>query len=90
MAVQLPSPDPDESEENRCEFCGSFVTDEFRRVFGNENNKAERCLECDTNTRVKRGSAAGREVPTKRDPADPDSPLAQQNTPALPDGGERR
>lgn len=87
MAVQLP--DPDAPNRRECQFCGSSVTRDFRRVFGNKNNVAERCLECDTAARVYRGSAAGRDVPEKHDPAEPDCPLSRQNTPALTDGGMR-
>ncbi|WP_449405258.1 DUF7563 family protein [Halorarum salinum] len=44
-----------------CRHCGEHVPEGFRRVFGDEQGRAHRCPNCDSN-RLHRGSAAGREV----------------------------
>lgn len=89
MAVQLPDARDD---RRRCDFCDSHVTDDFRRTYGNENNRAERCSECDSWARIKKGSAAGRNL----DHPDPqDNPHRrggqdlQTRTEVVADGGER-
>lgn len=46
----------------RCENCGAHVTLGFRRVFGDGDNRARRCENCDTWNRIESGSAAGRDV----------------------------
>ncbi|AHG01132.1 hypothetical protein HALLA_17550 [Halostagnicola larsenii XH-48] len=38
------------------------MTDRFGRVFGDENDRAHRCGNCDSYRRLSRGSAAGLEV----------------------------
>ena len=48
--------------ENRCRNCGSFVTRDFARVFGNNHNEVFGCLDCMTATDVKKGGARAREV----------------------------
>ncbi len=50
--------------ENRCESCGSFVTKDFARVFGNNDGQVFGCLECMTATEVKKGGARADEVDT--------------------------
>nr|WP_086009514.1 hypothetical protein [Natrialba chahannaoensis] len=45
-----------------CRHCGAHVTDRFCRVFGDDQNRAHRCGECDTYARLSRGSAAGIDV----------------------------
>ena len=50
--------------ENRCRSCGSFVTRDFARVFGNNHNEVFGCLECMTATEVKKGGARAEEVDT--------------------------
>jgi hypothetical protein len=50
-----------------CQHCGSHVTRKFRRVFGDRDNVAHRCYACDSNTRLYRGSAAGKDV-SRADP----------------------
>ena len=67
MAVQLPDT-TGEPAESRCLFCGEPVTKDFRRVFGDDQDRAHRCPECDISNRIEEGSAAGLE-PTTRDPA---------------------
>ena len=50
------------SEQTRCLHCGSHVSRDFRRVYGDEENRVHRCSECDTWHRIWKGSAAGRDV----------------------------
>ncbi len=38
------------------------MTDRFRRVFGDDEDRAHRCGDCDTYARLSRGSAAGVDV----------------------------
>jgi len=70
-------------------FCGSAVTKGFRRTFGDNDDVAPRCFDCDPNRRVKRGSAAGRDIDGSPDPAESDNSIAHSKTPALTDGGVR-
>jgi RNase P subunit RPR2 len=53
-----------DQDRRSCRHCDSYVTDEFRRVFGDDSNTAHRCLDCDTFARVSQGSAAGLSVTT--------------------------
>ncbi len=53
-----------EGGDTECGYCGSHVPDDFCRVFGDERDRAHRCPECDTHTRIAEGSAAGLAVPT--------------------------
>ena len=39
-----------------CQQCHSPVSRQFRRVFGDNENRVWACLECTTATRVKRGA----------------------------------
>ena len=48
--------------ENRCRNCGSFVTRDFARVFGNNYNEVFGCLECMSATNVKRGGARSKDA----------------------------
>lgn len=50
--------------ENRCQNCGSFVTRDFARVFGNNRNEVFGCLDCMTATEVKKGGARAETVDT--------------------------
>ena len=52
------------SATSRCEHCGSHVTGDFRRVYGDEDDRVHRCGECDTMVRIRAGSAAGLDVST--------------------------
>ena len=54
----------DTMAENRCQSCGSFVTRDFARVFGNNHNEVFGCLECMTATEVKKGGARADEGDT--------------------------
>ncbi len=49
--------DDNKTAETQCRNCGSFVTPQFTRVFGNNQNVVFGCFECMTATDVKRGSA---------------------------------
>jgi len=42
-----------------CGFCGSHVSDDFRRVFGDADGDVHRCLSCDSRPQIQVGSAAG-------------------------------
>ncbi|WP_408957254.1 hypothetical protein [Natrinema sp. 74] len=48
--------------QSTCLHCGTHVTDRFRRVFGDDEDRAHRCGDCDTYARLSRGSAAGVDV----------------------------
>jgi ribosomal protein L24E len=50
------------SSSRECQYCGEFVTDRYGRVFGDEDGVVHRCPECDSQRRLHRGSAAGRDV----------------------------
>ena len=54
--------DPQAVNPRRCLECGSHVTPEFRRGYGDEDDVAHRCPDCDTYQRLSEGSAAGQEV----------------------------
>ena len=45
-----------------CEHCGSHVTTDFARTFGDAQHTVHRCLGCDTFGRISSGSAAGQLV----------------------------
>lgn len=51
-----------ETPDCRCLNCEAHVTSRFCRVFGDENDVAHRCTECDTYIRISKGSAAGLDV----------------------------
>jgi hypothetical protein len=65
----LPTRDPSD-----CRMCGCYVTPQFRRVYGDEDRRAHRCLECDIRARIREGSAAGRDLDTDRHPDPLDHP----------------
>ncbi|WP_258302789.1 DUF7563 family protein [Haloferax larsenii] len=50
------------SDTSSCLNCGSHVTSDFRRVYGDSEDRVHRCRECDTLVRLHRGSGAGLEV----------------------------
>jgi len=39
----------------RCVNCGSFVTPQFARVFGDNQNRVTRCINCTTSRELCRG-----------------------------------
>lgn len=47
----------DEYPENRCRSCGAFVTRDFVRVFGTNENEVHGCMECLSATAMKNGRA---------------------------------
>jgi hypothetical protein len=66
-----------ESDEfETCRNCGAHVSTDFRRVFGDSDDIAHRCRECDTSRRLSRGSAAGSEVAV----ADPETSSAHRSS----------
>ena len=42
-----------------CDGCGGHVTRDFRRVFGDNDNRVNRCPECAPMSGLNRGVAAG-------------------------------
>lgn len=56
-------------EKSVCQQCQTPVSRQFRRVFGDNDNRVWACLDCTTATRVKRGAGrapdeAGGPIPT--------------------------
>ncbi|MGM0606214.1 MAG: DUF7563 family protein [Halobacteriota archaeon] len=52
------------ADQQVCLHCGAHVTTDFRRVYGDSDDRAHRCRECDTLVRLRQGSAAGIDAPT--------------------------
>ncbi|WP_246084430.1 DUF7563 family protein [Salinadaptatus halalkaliphilus] len=50
------------SDLSKCLCCGSHVTPQFRRGYGDGDDRAHRCPDCDTYTRLTDGSAAGQDI----------------------------
>jgi hypothetical protein len=68
-----------DGEKSECLHCGSHVSKDFRRVYGDQENRAHRCLACDTIERLSSGSAAGiavNNLTTSRDSSKRHSSLA--------------
>ena len=63
----------DESET--CRNCGATVSTDFRRVFGDSDDIAHRCGECDNWRRLCHGSAAGLDT----DSPDPETSSAHRS-----------
>ncbi|TYL37580.1 hypothetical protein CV102_16605 [Natronococcus pandeyae] len=51
------------SADGTCLHCGAHVSNRFRRVYGDNGDRAHRCSECDTYAQLTRGSAASVDVP---------------------------
>lgn len=49
-AVDAPAP-------RRCRACGSFVSRRFRRVFGDNDDEVDACLDCTTVRRLTEGAS---------------------------------
>lgn len=49
-------------DPTRCLTCGSHVTPEFRRGFGDQRDRVHRCTTCDLRGRLALGTAAGQTV----------------------------
>lgn len=47
-----------------CECCGVHHSEDFVRVYGDEDGRLHRCPECDTKVRLYEGSGAGLDVRT--------------------------
>lgn len=47
-----------------CQHCGSEVTEQFARVFGDNEGTVHRCRCCDSSVRLAEGTAAGLEGET--------------------------
>lgn len=89
MAVQLPDA-PD--DRRRCDFCNTHVTDDFRRIYGTDDRHAKRCPDCDSWTRIIRGSAAGKDVDhpdPQETPGHCGGRQLQTKTEVVTDGGEQ-
>ncbi|AHF99801.1 hypothetical protein HALLA_14405 [Halostagnicola larsenii XH-48] len=52
----------EKQENQRCLCCGGHVTPEFRRGYGDPDDRAYRCPDCDTIRRLGKGSAAGKDI----------------------------
>ena len=55
VSVEISPP----ADSSHCQNSGAYVTDPFGRVFGDQDDVAHRCGECDSYRRLIRGSAAG-------------------------------
>ncbi|MDS0473794.1 hypothetical protein [Natrinema sp. 1APR25-10V2] len=49
-------------DNSTCRHCDDYVTDRFRRIFRDDDDRAHRCGGCDTYARLSRGSAVGVDV----------------------------
>ncbi|WP_170093777.1 DUF7563 family protein [Halomicrobium mukohataei] len=74
-------------DKTTCQHCGTHVSRDFRRTFGDEDDIAHRCAACDCMARLSAGSAAGKSV-SKADPADHPNRNRGQRTKARTDGGD--
>lgn len=74
-----------QSPERACQNCGSHVSADFRRTFGDASGVLHRCLACDSRPRLQQGSGAGATV----DYPDPAKQTARNRGPHVPaiDGG---
>jgi DNA-directed RNA polymerase subunit RPC12/RpoP len=50
------------SSETACDYCGNRLSDQYARVFGDQDDCVDRCPECDSEKRLSLGSAAGKDV----------------------------
>jgi len=46
---------------NVCQNCGQPVSDNFRRVFGDNDDEAHACYECESYAAISDGAASGRQ-----------------------------
>ncbi|WP_425541897.1 DUF7563 family protein [Natronoarchaeum mannanilyticum] len=67
------------SRSTDCLNCEAHVSGDFRRVYGDADDQAHRCPQCDTWVRLFEGSAAGLDV---RTPDPETSPGRHGNDPA--------
>lgn len=47
----------DPGRENRCHRCNSFISRQFARVFGDNEDRAHACIECSTLHSLREGEA---------------------------------
>lgn len=80
MAVPL----LDAEDKTECRFCGESVSKDFRRVFGDQDDVAHRCRECDVFSRLQRGSAAAQQV---KIPDPQENAQKHHHLTAIADGG---
>ncbi|MGA9402367.1 DUF7563 family protein [Haladaptatus sp.] len=66
MTTTRQSQEDVEHSDRRCRNCGSFVTPDFARVFGNNDDEVFGCLDCMSATAVKNGNARGESVGSAR------------------------
>ncbi len=55
MDSTIPRTDDEWIGRTRCVNCGSFVTPQFARVFGDNQNRVTQCLNCTTSRELCRG-----------------------------------
>lgn len=55
MDGTVPHTEGDRLADTRCSNCDSFVTPQFARVFGDNQNRIRRCLNCTTSRDLCRG-----------------------------------
>lgn len=55
MAENYQRVSPDGSSRSRCRNCGQFVTDRFRRVFGDNQDMVHACRHCSTMRALRNG-----------------------------------
>ena len=51
-----PDEDPDTGAREACQSCGGSVTRQFAKVFGDNNDEVDHCLECSTFREIHGGS----------------------------------
>lgn len=83
MRLEIESQGP-----SRCRTCESHVTLQFRRSYGDENDVAHRCTECDTYERLSNGSAAGKDVDLPDPITDPSRFNCGFEVPSTVSGGD--
>lgn len=57
MPFERVSPKSGVASRTECHRCGSFVTDQFARVFGDNENRVYACIECATLAALRDGAA---------------------------------
>lgn len=58
-------PEPETEPPGRCQECGSHVSEQFRRVFGDNDDTVYSCLECSTRREIHDGAGADGEYHTR-------------------------
>jgi len=60
MSLQ-PDRQASESQQNRCRKCNSFISQQFARVFGDNQDRVHACIKCSTLHSLREGKAGDRE-----------------------------